>query len=82
MVYNTQRYWVFGLCPSSGFEITKNTTFQKLDLFPSSITGPSDSRVSPTQHPAIEEGCKSLPEIAFFRGSTDCRNGDVYISER
>jgi hypothetical protein len=19
MVYNTQRYWVFGLCPSSGF---------------------------------------------------------------
>jgi hypothetical protein len=35
MVYNTQRYWVFGLCPSSRFEITKNTTFQKLDLFPS-----------------------------------------------
>jgi hypothetical protein len=21
-----RRYWVFGLCPSSGFEITKNTT--------------------------------------------------------
>jgi hypothetical protein len=36
MVYNTQRYWVFGLCPSSWFEITKNTTFRKLDLFPSS----------------------------------------------
>jgi hypothetical protein len=37
MVYNTQNYWVFGLCPSSGFEIIrrKNTTFRKLDLFPS-----------------------------------------------
>jgi hypothetical protein len=23
VVYNAQRYWVFGLCPSSGFEITK-----------------------------------------------------------
>jgi hypothetical protein len=38
-VYNTQRYWVFGLCPSSGFEITENTTFRKLDLFPSSGDG-------------------------------------------
>jgi hypothetical protein len=24
MVYNTQRYWVFGLCPSSGFFLNKN----------------------------------------------------------
>jgi hypothetical protein len=32
MVNNTQDYWVFGLCPSSG--ILKNTTFRKLDLFP------------------------------------------------
>jgi hypothetical protein len=23
MVYNTQRYWVFGLCPSSGFFLNK-----------------------------------------------------------
>jgi hypothetical protein len=34
MVYNTQNYWVFGLSPSSG--ILENTTFRKLDLFPSS----------------------------------------------
>jgi hypothetical protein len=34
MVYNTQNYWVFGIFPSSG--ILENTTFRKLDLFPSS----------------------------------------------
>jgi hypothetical protein len=34
MVYNTQNYWVFGLFPSSS--ILENTTFRKLDLFPSS----------------------------------------------
>jgi hypothetical protein len=33
MVYNTQDYWVFGLCPSSG---TLKNMFQKLDLFPHS----------------------------------------------
>jgi hypothetical protein len=32
---SSQRYWVLGLCPSSGFEITKNTTFRKLDPVPS-----------------------------------------------
>jgi hypothetical protein len=34
MVYNTQNYCVFGLCPS-----LENTTFRKLDLFPSSGEG-------------------------------------------
>jgi hypothetical protein len=37
MVYNTQNYWVLGLFPSSG--ILENTTFRKLDLFPSSGEG-------------------------------------------
>jgi hypothetical protein len=32
-----QDYWVFGLFPSSG--ILENTTFRKLDLFPSSGEG-------------------------------------------
>jgi hypothetical protein len=37
MVYDIQDYWVFGLCPTSGIIKTqKNTTFRKLDLFPSS----------------------------------------------
>jgi hypothetical protein len=39
---HAQRYWVFGLCPSSGFFLNnnrKNTTFRKLDLFPSSGEG-------------------------------------------
>jgi hypothetical protein len=46
MVYNTQIYWVFGLCPSSGFFLNnneKNTTFQKLDLFPSSTDPVSET---------------------------------------
>jgi hypothetical protein len=31
-----QNYWVFGLHPSSGILITRETTFRKLDLFSSS----------------------------------------------
>jgi hypothetical protein len=39
-----QDYWVFGLCPSSGILKTqKNTTFRKLDLFPSSGEGTGDT---------------------------------------
>jgi hypothetical protein len=34
-------YWVFGLRPSSG--ILRNTTFRKLDLFPSSSEGVGDT---------------------------------------
>jgi hypothetical protein len=37
MVYNAQNYWVFGLFPSS--DILENSTFRKLDLFPSSGEG-------------------------------------------
>jgi hypothetical protein len=29
MVYNTQRYWVFGLCPSSGFFLNNNEKTQR-----------------------------------------------------
>jgi hypothetical protein len=36
MVYNTQNHWVCGLFPLSGILITRNTTFQKPDLFLSS----------------------------------------------
>jgi hypothetical protein len=36
MVYSALNNWVFGLCPSSGILEIKNTTFRKLDLFPSS----------------------------------------------
>jgi hypothetical protein len=35
-VYSTQKYLVFRLFPSSGFLGNINTTFRKLDLFPSS----------------------------------------------
>jgi hypothetical protein len=39
MVYDTQNYWGFGLCPSSDIQKLENTTFWKLDLFPSSGEG-------------------------------------------
>jgi hypothetical protein len=32
MVYNTQNYWVFGFCPSSGISKLENTTFRKLGV--------------------------------------------------
>jgi hypothetical protein len=35
-MFNSQNYWVFGLCPSSGILKSK---FRKLDLFPSSGEG-------------------------------------------
>jgi hypothetical protein len=39
-VYNPQKYWDFGLCPSSDIlKKLENTTFRKLDLFPSSGEG-------------------------------------------
>jgi hypothetical protein len=42
--YLIQDYWVFGLCPSSGILKTqKNTTFRKMDLFPSSGEGTGDT---------------------------------------
>jgi hypothetical protein len=35
MVYSTQNYWGFGLFPLSGVLESRNTTFRKLDPFPS-----------------------------------------------
>jgi hypothetical protein len=35
-MYSTQSYWVFGLFPPSCVLGSRNTTFRKLDLFPSS----------------------------------------------
>jgi hypothetical protein len=39
MAYNTQNYWVFGLCPSSGIEETRKYNILELDLFLSSGVG-------------------------------------------
>jgi hypothetical protein len=35
-VYFAESYWVFGLFPFPGILGSRNTTFRKLDLFPSS----------------------------------------------
>jgi hypothetical protein len=53
MVYNTQNYWVLGIFPSSG--ILENTTFPKLDLFPSSGEGGGEDTY--TVGPVIEISC-------------------------
>jgi hypothetical protein len=42
--FGTQNYWVFGLFPSSG--ILENTTFRKLELFPSSGEGAGEDTYS------------------------------------
>jgi hypothetical protein len=39
MVYDTQNYWVCGLCPSSGMLNTRKTVVQRLVMFPSSGEG-------------------------------------------
>jgi hypothetical protein len=44
VVQNSQNYWVFGRFPSS--DILENTTFQKLDLFPSSDEGGGEDTYS------------------------------------
>jgi hypothetical protein len=60
MVYNTQKYWVFGLFPSSG--ILENTTFRKLDLFPSSGEGGGEDTYPP------EDGNRSsFRNVVFSR---------------
>jgi hypothetical protein len=44
LVPNRHNYWVWGLFPSSG--ILENTTFRKLDLFPSSGEGGGEDNYS------------------------------------
>jgi hypothetical protein len=39
MVCNSQNHWVCGLCPSSEILNNEETTFPKLDFFPSSGEG-------------------------------------------
>jgi hypothetical protein len=39
MVYNTQIFWIFELCPSSGILETRKHNVSKLDLFPFSGEG-------------------------------------------
>jgi hypothetical protein len=48
MVYSIQNYWVFGHFSSSGILRNRNTTFRKLDLFPSSGEGGGGEK-TPTQ---------------------------------
>jgi hypothetical protein len=54
MAYNIQNYWVFGLFTSSG--ILENTTFRKLNLFPSSGEG---GEKTPTQFGPLERAKSS-----------------------
>jgi hypothetical protein len=77
MVYDNQACWVFGLCPWSG--ILKNTTFQKLDMSPSSGEGVDWGfllLMDATEHmfptPSPEDGKRSsFWNFVFFRISDD-----------
>jgi hypothetical protein len=62
MVYSTQNYWIFGLFLSLGILRNGNTTFQKLDLFPSSGEG---REKTPTQVGSLERA-NPVIEISFF----------------
>jgi hypothetical protein len=59
MVYNTQDYCLFLLCPS--FSILKNTTIRKLDLFPSS----GEELETPTQLGPLESA-RTVIEVSSF----------------
>jgi hypothetical protein len=69
MVCNTQNYWVFSLCPSSGIlETRKHITFRKLDHFPSSGEGETLSQLSPLQRDNLNQ-CQIQSQSYFTTGS-------------
>jgi hypothetical protein len=62
MVYNTRDYWVFGLHPSCG--ILKNTTFRKLNLFPSLVYGVAD----PCSVDSVRNSYPQLLDLSLAKG--------------
>jgi hypothetical protein len=56
----TQTYWVFELCPSSGIQKLENTTFRKLDLFPSSGGGGETPTLLGTVTEVSSLGCVGM----------------------
>jgi hypothetical protein len=69
MVYSTQNYSIFGIFTSSGVLGSRNTTFRKLDLFPSlgEEEGGEDAySVGFTGPPVIEISS------VILRGPTEC----------
>jgi hypothetical protein len=52
-----------GLCPSSGFLQTENTTFRKLDLFPSSGEGGGGTYSTEKQKACLSTGDTRTEEI-------------------
>jgi hypothetical protein len=65
MVYSTQSYLVLLLFPSSSVLGSRNTTFQKLDLFPSSGEG---EEKTPTQLGSLERS--SFRNVVFLHPKT------------
>jgi hypothetical protein len=66
MIYNSRNYWVSELCTLFG--ILMNTTFQKLDLFPSSGEGFADT------YPTGSNYCFWTLPIILFLCKTLSRN--------
>jgi hypothetical protein len=74
MVYNFQRYWVFGLYPSSWLlknKLRNNTTFRKLDLFPSSGEGKKPILLDPLESASLNHWTINVTNHAGFFNNQD-----------
>jgi hypothetical protein len=64
MVYSRQNYWGFGIFPSFGVLGSRNTTFQKLGLLPSSDEWGGGEKTSAQLGPLQGD----VNEISFSKG--------------
>jgi hypothetical protein len=49
MVYNTQNYWVFGLCPSSGILKTREYNISETGCFLPQVKGETPTLLCPLE---------------------------------
>jgi hypothetical protein len=79
MVYNTQNYWVIILFPSSGIVEKRETTFRKLDLFPSS--GAAGENTPTPMGPLEKPNLNHWPNRVGFFSPLYLRNKTDPVSE-
>jgi hypothetical protein len=82
MVYNTLKYWGFGVSLSSGVLWSRSTTLRKLVLFPSSGERGENT---PTQLGPLERAnlyhCMLLLHILMIEAVFIVRNGTAHIPD-
>jgi hypothetical protein len=59
LVYNTQRYWVFGLCPSSGYFLNNNEKHNVSETGSVSVLrwGKTPTQLGPLERPNLNHWC-------------------------